>query len=89
MEYGAATAILFCPQLHPYCTPVWCTLSYRCCDQLPHHWANHFDALFEKAKYKKAVALMAGIWDGLRNRYGAFEARWPRVFAFCTGLNAE
>jgi rhamnosyltransferase len=40
-------------------------------------------ALYEKDKRKKIVAMMAGIIDGLRGRYGPFETCRPRTFAFC------
>jgi GT2 family glycosyltransferase len=39
--------------------------------------------LYEKDKRKKIVAMMAGIIDGLRRRYGPFETCRPRTFAFC------
>ena len=40
-------------------------------------------ALYEKDKRKKIVAMVAGIIDGLRRRYGPFETCRPRAFAFC------
>jgi len=40
-------------------------------------------APYEKDKRKKIVAMMAGIIDGLRGRYGRFETCRPRTFAFC------
>jgi rhamnosyltransferase len=40
-------------------------------------------ALYEKDKRKKIVAMVAGIIDGLRRRYGPFESCRPRAFAFC------
>jgi rhamnosyltransferase len=40
-------------------------------------------ALYEKDKRKKIVAMMAGIIDGLRGRYGPFETCRPRTFTFC------
>jgi rhamnosyltransferase len=40
-------------------------------------------ALYEEDKRKKLVAMMAGIIDGLRGRYGPFEACRPRTSAFC------
>ena len=40
-------------------------------------------ALYEKHKRKNIVAMMAGIIDGLRGRYGPFEACRPRTFTFC------
>ncbi len=40
--------------------------------------------LYEENKRKKIVAMMAGILDGLRARYGSFEICRPRTFAFCT-----
>jgi rhamnosyltransferase len=40
-------------------------------------------ALYEKDKRKKIVAMMAGIIDGLRGRYGPFETCRPRTFALC------
>lgn len=39
--------------------------------------------LYEKHKREKLTALFAGVLDGVRNRYGAFETCCPRVFAFC------
>ena len=39
--------------------------------------------LFEEGKRKKAMAMIVGIMDGLRNRYGSFEVRWPRISSFC------
>ena len=39
--------------------------------------------LYEKHKRKKLTAVLAGVLDGVRNRYGAFETCCPRVFAFC------
>jgi rhamnosyltransferase len=40
-------------------------------------------ALYEKDKRKKLVAMTAGIIDGLRGRYGAFETCRPRTATFC------
>ncbi len=40
--------------------------------------------LFESNKYRKLVAMLAGISDGLRNRYGSFENCSPRISTFCT-----
>lgn len=40
-------------------------------------------ALYERDKRKKFVAMIAGIIDGLRGRYGPFETCRPRTFAFC------
>ena len=40
-------------------------------------------ALYENDKRKKIVAMMAGIIDGLRGRYGPFETCRPRTFTFC------
>jgi rhamnosyltransferase len=40
-------------------------------------------ALYEKDKRKKIVAMMAGIIDGLRGRYGPFETCRPQTFTFC------
>jgi GT2 family glycosyltransferase len=40
-------------------------------------------ALYEKDKRKKIVAMIAGIIDGLRRRYGPFEICRPRTFLFC------
>jgi hypothetical protein len=40
-------------------------------------------ALYENDKRKKIVAMMAGIVDGLRGRYGPFENCRPRTFTFC------
>ncbi|HKS82659.1 MAG TPA: glycosyltransferase family 2 protein [Candidatus Acidoferrales bacterium] len=40
--------------------------------------------LYENNKIKKALAIMVGILDGLRGRYGSFEGFHPRAFAFCT-----
>jgi hypothetical protein len=39
--------------------------------------------LYEKDKRKKIVAMLAGIIDGLRRRYGPFETCRPQTFAFC------
>lgn len=39
--------------------------------------------LYEKDKRRKIVAMIAGIIDGLRRRYGPFETCRPRIFAFC------
>lgn len=41
-------------------------------------------ALYERDKRKKLVAMMVGIIDGLRGRYGPFETCRPRTFAFCS-----
>lgn len=41
-------------------------------------------ALYEEDKTKKVVALVAGIIDGLRGRYGTFETCRPRSSNFCT-----
>lgn len=41
-------------------------------------------ALYEKEKRKKVAAMIVGILDGLRGRYGSFETCRPRTFAFCT-----
>jgi GT2 family glycosyltransferase len=41
-------------------------------------------ALYEGDKRKKIVAMIAGIIDGLRGRYGPFETCRPRTFTFCT-----
>jgi GT2 family glycosyltransferase len=40
--------------------------------------------LYENNKVKKVVAMVTGIIDGLRGRYGSFEACRPRSSAFCT-----
>lgn len=40
--------------------------------------------LFETNKWRKLVAMLAGIADGLRNRYGSFENCRPRISTFCT-----
>jgi rhamnosyltransferase len=40
--------------------------------------------LFETDKNRKLVAMLAGIFDGLRNRYGTFENCRPRIATFCT-----
>ena len=40
-------------------------------------------ALYEKEKRKKVAAMIVGILDGLRGRYGSFETCRPRTFAFC------
>jgi rhamnosyltransferase len=42
-------------------------------------------AIYEKDKRKKLIAMMSGILDGLRGRFGSFETCWPRTFTFCTG----
>jgi GT2 family glycosyltransferase len=44
-------------------------------------------ALYEKDKRKKLVAMVAGIVDGLRGRYGSFDTCRPRTSGFCTRLN--
>jgi rhamnosyltransferase len=41
-------------------------------------------ALFEENKPRKLLAMLAGIVDGLRGRYGAFESCRPRISIFCT-----
>jgi rhamnosyltransferase len=41
-------------------------------------------ALYEKDKIKKIVAMMFGIIDGLRGRYGSFATGRPRSATFCT-----
>ena len=41
-------------------------------------------ALYEKDKRKKLLAMMVGVIDGLRQRYGPFEACCPRTSAFCS-----
>lgn len=41
-------------------------------------------AFYEKNKRKKFTAMLVGILDGIRGRYGSFEACRPRIFAFCT-----
>lgn len=40
-------------------------------------------AFYEKDKRKKFTAMLVGILDGIRGRYGSFEACRPRVFPFC------
>ena len=40
-------------------------------------------ALYEEDKTKKIAAIVAGIMDGLRGRYGTFETCRPRSSAFC------
>jgi rhamnosyltransferase len=40
--------------------------------------------LYEENKLKKMVAMVAGVIDGLRGRYGLFEACRPKSFTFCT-----
>lgn len=40
-------------------------------------------ALFERDKYRKLLAMLAGIADGLRRRYGTFESCWPRIANLC------
>jgi GT2 family glycosyltransferase len=42
-------------------------------------------ALFERDKYRKLLAMLAGIADGLRRRYGPFESCWPRIAHLCAG----
>jgi rhamnosyltransferase len=44
-------------------------------------------AIYEGDKRKKIVAMVGGIIDGLRGRYGSFETCRPRTFAFCTKQN--
>jgi GT2 family glycosyltransferase len=39
--------------------------------------------LYEVDKRRKMVAMLAGILDGLRGRYGSFEACRPRASTFC------
>jgi rhamnosyltransferase len=39
--------------------------------------------LYERNKREKLMAVFAGLLDGVRNRYGAFETCCPRIFAFC------
>lgn len=41
-------------------------------------------ALYETDKYRKIMAVLAGVIDGLRRRYGSFETCRPRTFAFCS-----
>jgi rhamnosyltransferase len=41
-------------------------------------------ALFEENKPRKLLAMLAGIVDGLRGRYGEFESCRPRISIFCT-----
>ncbi len=41
-------------------------------------------AIYEKDKRKKITAMLAGIIDGLRGRYGSFESCRPRTSSFCT-----
>jgi rhamnosyltransferase len=40
-------------------------------------------ALYEEDKRKKIVAMLAGIIDGVRGRYGSFETCRPRTSTFC------
>jgi GT2 family glycosyltransferase len=40
--------------------------------------------LFERDKSRKFLAMLAGIIDGLRSRYGSFESCRPRLSVFCT-----
>lgn len=40
-------------------------------------------ALFEQNKCRKLLAMMVGIVDGLRSRYGSFENCWPRISTVC------
>jgi rhamnosyltransferase len=40
-------------------------------------------SLFERDKYRKLLAMLAGIADGLRRRYGSFETCWPRFANVC------
>jgi L-rhamnosyltransferase len=39
--------------------------------------------LFERNKCRKFLAMMVGIVDGLRSRYGSFENCWPRISTVC------
>ena len=39
--------------------------------------------LFERDKYRKLLAMLAGIADGLRRRNGSFENCWPRFANVC------
>jgi rhamnosyltransferase len=45
--------------------------------------------LYEDNKFNKMVAMATGIIDGLRGRYGSFEACRPRSFTFCTKSDGE
>jgi rhamnosyltransferase len=40
--------------------------------------------LFERNKYRKLLAMLTGIADGLRRRSGPFETCWPRFANVCT-----
>jgi hypothetical protein len=39
--------------------------------------------LYETNKRKKIVAMLAGVIDGIRGRYGPFEICRPQTFTFC------
>lgn len=41
-------------------------------------------ALFERNKLRKFLAMLAGIADGLRRKYGRFEMCWPAFSRICT-----
>ena len=43
--------------------------------------------LFEKDKRKKLIAMLAGITDGLCNRFGSIETHWPGLTAAVQGQN--
>jgi rhamnosyltransferase len=45
--------------------------------------------LFEKEKWKKLIAMLAGIADGLSNRFGSIETHWPGLTATVRGQNQE
>ncbi len=45
--------------------------------------------LYEEDKLKKLVAMVSGIIDGLRGRYGSFEICRPRSSTFCTKPRRE
>jgi GT2 family glycosyltransferase len=42
--------------------------------------------LFEKDKRRKLLAMVAGIIDGLRGRYGVFESCHPRISSVCLDM---
>jgi rhamnosyltransferase len=45
--------------------------------------------LYEENKLKKMVAMVTGVIDGLRAKYGSFETCRPRSSAFCTKPHRE
>lgn len=91
--------ILFFKLIEWNMSPLRQYYSARNCIHVSRHYGKRFPLLFliniitmqqilsiafyERNKRKKLVAMMAGIIDGLRLRYGSFESCRPRTFAFC------